>query len=57
MIIGSCLCAGVRYEINGKFGPALNCHCSMFEITDQLPRFDGFPPTTVVGQDGSLPDS
>jgi hypothetical protein len=145
MITGSCLCASVRYEINGKFGPALNCHCSMcrkatgaafrsrvaipsanfrwlagedlltryvsspgttrtfcrvcgstlvslfddnpttlglamgtldgdpglrpsfhvfvgsqapwFEITDQLPRFDTFPPATVVGQDGTLPDS
>jgi hypothetical protein len=29
MITGSCLCGSVRYEINGKFGPALNCHCSM----------------------------
>jgi hypothetical protein len=29
MITGSCLCGGVRYEINGKIGPALNCHCSM----------------------------
>ncbi|HTY57111.1 MAG TPA: GFA family protein [Candidatus Binataceae bacterium] len=33
MIRGSCLCAGVRYQIDGdtaaKLGPALNCHCSM----------------------------
>ena len=29
MISGSCLCGGVRYEIEGKIGPALNCHCSM----------------------------
>jgi hypothetical protein len=29
MISGSCLCGGVRYEIDGKIGPALNCHCSM----------------------------
>ena len=29
MITGSCLCAGVRYEIHGEIGPALNCHCSM----------------------------
>jgi hypothetical protein len=29
MITGSCLCGGVRYEIDGKIGPALNCHCSM----------------------------
>ena len=29
MIRGSCLCNGVRYEIDGAIGPALNCHCSM----------------------------
>ena len=29
MIAGSCLCGGIRYEIDGKIGPALNCHCSM----------------------------
>jgi hypothetical protein len=29
MITGSCLCGGVRYEIDGEIGPALNCHCSM----------------------------
>jgi hypothetical protein len=29
MITGSCLCGGVRYEIEGNPGPALNCHCSM----------------------------
>jgi hypothetical protein len=29
MITGSCLCGSVRYEIDGKIGPALNCHCSM----------------------------
>ncbi|MGH7779192.1 MAG: GFA family protein [Candidatus Binataceae bacterium] len=141
MITGSCLCGGVRYEIQGEIGPALNCHCSMcrkmtgaafrsrvaapsenfrwtkgealitryvsspgttrtfckicgstlvslfddnpktlelamgtldddpglqpsfhvfvgskapwFEITDGLPQFDAFPPTTVVRQDRS----
>jgi hypothetical protein len=26
---GSCLCGGIRYEIRGPLGPALNCHCSM----------------------------
>jgi len=26
---GSCLCGGIRYEINGKLSEALNCHCSM----------------------------
>ena len=145
MISGSCLCGGVRYEIEGEIGPALNCHCAMcrkatgaafrsrmavprenfhwrqgealltryasspgtvrtfckvcgstlislfddnpatlglamgtldddpgirpafhvfvgakaswFEITDQLPRFDTFPPPTVVRPDGSSHDS
>jgi hypothetical protein len=28
-IQGSCLCGGIRYEINGPLSPALNCHCSM----------------------------
>jgi hypothetical protein len=28
-----------------------------FEITDHLTKFDGFPPTTVVRHDGSLPES
>jgi hypothetical protein len=28
-----------------------------FEITDQLPQFDGFPPATLVRQDGSAPSS
>ncbi|SDZ51671.1 GFA family protein [Pseudomonas sp. NFIX28] len=26
---GSCLCGGVRYEINGELTDVLNCHCSM----------------------------
>jgi hypothetical protein len=143
MITGSCLCGGVRYEIEGKIGPALNCHCSTcrkatgaafrsrvavpsenfrwvsgedlltryesspgtkrtfcricgatmvsmfdanpktlglpmgtldddpglrpsfhvfvgskapwFEITDDLPQFDGFAPTTRIRKDGSSP--
>jgi len=143
MITGSCLCGGVRYEIDGRIGPALNWHCSMcrkatgaafrsrvavprdhfrwttgedlltdyhssstttrtfgkvcgstlislfhdnpetlglpmgtldndpgirpqfhvfvgskaswFEIADQLPRFDRFPPATQARSDGSLP--
>ncbi len=24
---GSCLCGGVRYEINGEIGDAVMCHC------------------------------
>ena len=26
---GSCLCGGIRYEVNGAFGTVVNCHCSM----------------------------
>ncbi len=26
---GSCLCGGVRYEVDGPFGRVVNCHCSM----------------------------
>jgi hypothetical protein len=26
---GSCLCAGIRYEVDGELGTVLNCHCSM----------------------------
>ena len=29
MLKGSCLCSGVRYEIDGALSGALNCHCSM----------------------------
>ena len=29
IVKGSCLCGGIRYEIDGRIGPALNCHCSM----------------------------
>ena len=29
MLRGSCLCGGVRYEINGSLSGVLNCHCSM----------------------------
>jgi hypothetical protein len=28
-IKGSCLCGGIRYEIDGAFGRVVNCHCSM----------------------------
>ncbi|NYF32665.1 GFA family protein [Sphingopyxis sp. JAI108] len=27
-IRGSCLCGGIRFEIDGKTGPAGQCHCS-----------------------------
>ena len=26
---GSCLCGGVRYEVDGGLGRVVNCHCSM----------------------------
>jgi hypothetical protein len=29
MITGGCLCGGVGYEISGKLGAAVNCHCSI----------------------------
>ena len=29
MLKGSCLCAGVRYEIDGLLNTARNCHCSI----------------------------
>lgn len=28
MLKGSCLCGGIRYEIDGDLGPITNCHCS-----------------------------
>lgn len=28
-INGSCLCGGIRYEIDGQLGRVVNCHCSM----------------------------
>ena len=28
MATGGCLCGGVRYEVKGRLGPALACHCS-----------------------------
>ena len=29
MIRGSCLCGGVKFEINGPLSRPLNCHCSL----------------------------
>jgi len=29
MLTGSCLCAGVRYEIEGTLTEVRNCHCSI----------------------------
>jgi hypothetical protein len=27
MLEGSCLCGGVRYQVRGKLGPIVHCHC------------------------------
>ena len=27
MLVGGCLCGGVRFRITGKLGPAVYCHC------------------------------
>ncbi len=27
MLKGSCLCGGIRYEIDADLGPVTNCHC------------------------------
>ncbi|MHB8383316.1 MAG: GFA family protein [Candidatus Binataceae bacterium] len=29
MLTGRCLCGGVRFEIDGRLGPVIYCHCSM----------------------------
>lgn len=29
MLKGHCLCGGVRFEIEGRLGPVIYCHCSM----------------------------
>jgi hypothetical protein len=29
MLRGSCLCGGVKYQIDGQLSGAMNCHCSM----------------------------
>ena len=29
MIRGSCLCGGIRYEIDGRLHDTQNCHCRM----------------------------
>jgi hypothetical protein len=27
MLVGSCLCGGVRFRVNGRLGPVTYCHC------------------------------
>lgn len=27
MLEGSCLCGGVRYEVDAELGPSVHCHC------------------------------
>ena len=50
MIRGSCLCGGVRYEIDGQIGPALNCHCSMCRKATGAASSLGPTPTPVSQQ-------
>jgi hypothetical protein len=33
MLKGSCLCGGVRYEINSELAAVTNCHCSLCRKT------------------------
>ncbi len=28
MLVGGCLCGAIRYEISGRLGPIICCHCS-----------------------------
>lgn len=30
MLTGRCLCGGVSFEIEGRLGPVIYCHCSMY---------------------------
>jgi hypothetical protein len=29
MLQGSCLCGGIKYQVNGRLSGGMNCHCSM----------------------------
>lgn len=29
VLLGSCLCGGVRYAVRGEIGPLSHCHCTM----------------------------
>lgn len=29
MLLGSCLCGGVKYEVSGEIQAVTNCHCSL----------------------------
>ncbi|HEX3695471.1 MAG TPA: GFA family protein [Polyangia bacterium] len=29
MVNGSCLCGGIKYQVDGAIGEVVNCHCSM----------------------------
>ena len=33
MLKGSCLCGGIKYEIDGELGAVTNCHCSLCRKT------------------------
>ena len=34
MLSGRCLCGAVRFEIDGRLGPVVYCHCSMCRHAD-----------------------
>lgn len=44
---GSCLCGSVAFEVDGVFGRAGHCHCSMCR------KFHGAAYATIVGVDRS----
>ena len=49
MLRGSCLCGGVRYEIDGPLSSVLNCHC------DFDPTVYGLPLEALDGDPGEKP--
>jgi hypothetical protein len=58
MITGKCLCGKVRYEINGRLGPVVYCHCSMCRratgsafATNASVRANEFPRRRRFGTD------
>lgn len=46
MLTGSCLCGGVRYEIDGRIGPFGYCHCVTCRKAQGGPFVTGAPVRT-----------
>ena len=42
MLTGSCLCGGVKYQIDGALGAVTNCHCSLVPENVGLGFFERF---------------